>query len=62
VVEKRIRLGGKDQFLDLYGKQGHYVTAIGPNMKDQTCPVCGNTIEKLSTGGGVTYFCPKCQK
>ncbi len=62
VLQERIRLKGKAQFLDLYGNQGRYIPAMGPNMKQQTCPVCGTPIEKLSVGGGHTYFCPKCQK
>ncbi|NIN52828.1 MAG: hypothetical protein GTN80_07045 [Nitrososphaeria archaeon] len=35
--------------------------AMGPNMKHQTCPLCGTPIEKLSVGGGHTYFCSNCQ-
>jgi len=62
VLKERIRLGGKDEFSDLYGHQGSYRPAMGPNMKQQICPVCGTLIEKLSIGGGQTYFCPKCQK
>lgn len=62
VVKERIRLGGKDQFLDLYGKQGGYTPAMGPNMKLATCSECGAPIEKMSVGGGHVYFCPKCQK
>lgn len=61
VIRERIRLGGKDQFLDLYAKQGRYTPAIGPNMNGKTCGVCGTSIEKLSLGGGQVYFCPKCQ-
>ena len=62
VLQERIRLKGKAQFYDLYGNQGGYIPAMGPNMKQQTCPACGTPIEKLSVGGGHTYFCPKCQK
>lgn len=62
VIRERIRLGGKDQFLDLYGKQGSYTPAMGPNMSEKTCIVCGTPIQKLSVGGGQVYFCPKCQK
>lgn len=62
VLEERIRGGGKDQFIDLYGKQGGYTPAMGSNMKQHACKVCGTPIEKLSIGGGDTYFCPKCQK
>ena len=61
VIQERIRLGGKDQFLDLYGEQGRYTPAMGPNMNGQKCQACGTTIEKLSLGGGQVYFCPKCQ-
>jgi len=61
VIQERIQLGGKGQFLDFYGKQGRYTPAMGPNMKEQACPICGTLVEKLSLGGGQTYFCPKCQ-
>ncbi len=61
VLQERIRLMGKDQFFDLYGNQGGYTPAMGPNMKQQTCPACGTPIEKLSVGGGHVYLCPHCQ-
>jgi len=61
VLQERIRLKGKDQFYDLYGNQGNYTPAMGPNMKQQPCPTCGTPIEKLSVGGGHVYFCPNCQ-
>jgi formamidopyrimidine-DNA glycosylase len=61
VLQERIRLNGKDQFLDLYGNQGRYTPAMGPNMKAQNCPSCETPIEKLSVGGGNVFFCPKCQ-
>jgi formamidopyrimidine-DNA glycosylase len=62
VLNERIRLKGKDQFYDLYGKKGGYTPAMGPNMKEQACQICGTTIEKQNLGGGLTYYCPKCQK
>ncbi len=61
VLQERIRLNGKDQFYDVYGNQGGYSPAMGPNMKQQPCPICGTPIKKLSVGGGHVYFCPKCQ-
>jgi len=61
VVQERIQAGGKNQFIDLYGKQGSYAPAMGPNMKDQACPTCGTKVQKLSLGGGQIYLCPKCQ-
>jgi formamidopyrimidine-DNA glycosylase len=62
VITQRIRLGGKDQFKDFYGRQGAYVAAMGPNMKGKLCSACGSDIEKLSLGGGQVYLCPTCQK
>jgi formamidopyrimidine-DNA glycosylase len=62
LIQQRIKLGGKNQFIDLYGKQGCYTPAIGPNMKDKVCTACGTQVEKLSFGGGQTYLCPKCQR
>ncbi len=62
VVNERIRLGGKFQFVDLYGKKGLYIPAMGPNMKGKTCSECGSGIEKFSVGGGQIYYCPQCQE
>lgn len=61
VLKERIRLNGKVQFLDFYGRQGSYTPAMGPNMKQQNCLTCRTPIQKLSVGGGQVYFCPKCQ-
>ena len=61
VLQERIRLNGKDQFSDLYQKQGRYVPAMGPNMRKRNCPVCRTPIEELSLGGGKVFVCPKCQ-
>jgi len=61
VLKERIRLNGKDEFYDLYGNQGGYTPTMGPNMKQQPCPICGTPIEKLSVGGGHVYLCPNCQ-
>ena len=62
VVQQRINLGGKNQFADLYGKQGTYIPAMGSNMRDRNCTKCGTTVERLSLGGGQVYFCVNCQK
>ncbi|MFX1488847.1 MAG: DNA-formamidopyrimidine glycosylase family protein [Promethearchaeota archaeon] len=62
VINERIRLGGKYQFVDLYGKKGGYIPAMGPNMKGKTCPDCDSDIEKFSVGGGQVYYCPQCQQ
>lgn len=62
VLRERIRLNGKDQFHDLYGNQGNYVPAMGPNMKQQKCHACGTSIQSMSVGGGQVFLCPKCQR
>jgi formamidopyrimidine-DNA glycosylase len=61
VLRERLRLNGKNQFLDLYQNQGRYISAMGPNMRKKNCPVCGSPIEELSLGGGKVFACPKCQ-
>jgi formamidopyrimidine-DNA glycosylase len=61
VLRERIRLNGKNQFYDLYQRQGRYVPPMGPNMKEQRCPICKTSIEELSLGGGKVFVCPKCQ-
>jgi formamidopyrimidine-DNA glycosylase len=61
VLQERIRLNGKDEFSDLYHKQGRYIPAMGPNMRKRNCPVCRTPIEELSLGGGKVFVCPKCQ-
>jgi formamidopyrimidine-DNA glycosylase len=62
LVEERLRLGGKDEVVDLFGKPGGYTPKMGPNMKDLRCPRCGVPVEKMAHGGGQVYFCPGCQK
>jgi formamidopyrimidine-DNA glycosylase len=61
VLRERLRLNGKNQFRDLYQKQGEYAPAMGPNMRKKDCPACGTPIEELSLGGGKVFVCPKCQ-
>jgi formamidopyrimidine-DNA glycosylase len=62
VVDRRLKGGGKDEFVDLYGQPGRHIPLVGPNMRDKPCPRCGTTIDKISLAGGPTYFCPTCQK
>jgi formamidopyrimidine-DNA glycosylase len=61
VLRERLRLHGKTQFSDFYGTPGGYTAAMGPHLKQRTCPACGTPIEKLSVGGGHVYYCPTCQ-
>jgi len=62
LVEERLSLGGKDEWIDLHGKHGGYTPRMGPNMKDRSCPRCGAAIQRLAHGGGHVYLCPECQK
>jgi formamidopyrimidine-DNA glycosylase len=61
VLRERLRLNGKNQFLDLYQNKGGYIPAMGPNMRNKNCPVCECPIQELSLGGGKVFVCPKCQ-
>jgi formamidopyrimidine-DNA glycosylase len=61
LIHERIELGGKNQFIDIYGKKGKYIPGMGPNMKEKKCSDCGMGIEKMSFGGGQIYLCPRCQ-
>ncbi len=61
VTDMRIKKGGKDSFIDLFGHQGKHVPLIGGHLRDKECPRCGTKIERLMFGGGPTYLCPSCQ-
>ncbi len=62
VINERLRLRGKDQFFDIYGKRGGYTPAMGSQMKKMNCPRCASCIEGIQIAGGVTYLCSSCQK
>jgi len=61
-VEERLRLGGKDMWIDLHGRRGGYTPRMGPNLKGRSCPRRGMTVEKITHGGGHVYLCPECQR
>jgi formamidopyrimidine-DNA glycosylase len=61
VISERLNKHGKTEFKDIYGVQGGYTAAMGPNMKNQNCPRCGTPIKKIAHGGGSVYLCPTCQ-
>ncbi len=62
LIDQRLELGGKYQFVDMYGKAGAYIPIMGPNMVGKNCLACGSAIQKLSLGGGQVFCCPKCQR
>jgi formamidopyrimidine-DNA glycosylase len=61
-VAEAIRLGGRNDEFDLYGKPGGYVRLMDKAASGQPCPACGTKIEKTAYLGGACYFCPNCQK
>jgi formamidopyrimidine-DNA glycosylase len=61
LVEERLRLGGKNEFVDLHGRRGGYSPRMGPNLGESVCPSCGSKIVGLKHGGGTVYLCPVCQ-
>ena len=62
VLSEAIRLGGKDDILDLYGKKGGYNKILGAHVLGKPCSDCGTAIEGLDLLGSRTYYCPSCQK
>ncbi len=62
ILGERIRLKGKEGFVDLYGNPGGYKPVMASDMMGKPCPECGTAIEKLAIAGGPSYFCPHCQK
>ena len=57
-----IRLGGRNDEFDLYGRPGKYVRLMDKNAVGQPCPECAAKIEDMSYLGGTCYFCPTCQR
>lgn len=62
VLEEAIRLNGRIERKDLYGKSGGYERLIGPKNKDSPCLNCKTIIVKLGVAGSNNYVCPSCQK
>lgn len=52
--------GGRANEVDLYGHKGKYIAMAERKHIGENCPLCGNTLGKISVGG-VTAFCPNCQ-
>jgi formamidopyrimidine-DNA glycosylase len=61
LIDARLKQGGKEKFIDLYGNKGRYIPKMGPNMKGQNCPICDSIIDRIQHGGGQVYLCPSCQ-
>jgi len=51
-----------DDYVDLYGKQGDFVSHHKVYRKTgQVCEKCGGSIKRIKLGGRSAHFCPKCQ-
>jgi formamidopyrimidine-DNA glycosylase len=61
-VSDAIRLGGRNDEVDLYGNHGKYIRLMGKDTVGHPCPKCGTKIEKTAYLGGACYYCPECQK
>jgi formamidopyrimidine-DNA glycosylase len=60
-VEQAVRLGGRNDEHDLFGRQGGYNRIMDKNASGRPCPECGKKVEKMQYLGGACYFCPRCQ-
>ena len=61
LIDERLKRGGKEKFIDLYGNKGRYQAKMGPKMKGKKCLRCNTSIDRLQHGGGQVYLCPGCQ-
>jgi formamidopyrimidine-DNA glycosylase len=60
-IEEAIKLGGRYDEVDLFGKKGGYIRLMDSKTKDTPCTICGTDIVKIAYLGGACYLCPKCQ-
>lgn len=65
ILSKAIELGGTTihTYASVDGITGRFQQELLVHgKKDEKCPVCGNTIEKIVVNTRGTYYCPNCQK
>jgi formamidopyrimidine-DNA glycosylase len=60
-VEQAVRLGGRNDEVDLFDHPGGYIRRMDKNAAGRPCPECGRKIEKIQYLGGACYFCARCQ-
>lgn len=60
-VNEAIKLGGRYDEVDLFGRKGDYIRLMDSKTKDTPCINCNTDIIKFSYLGGACYVCPKCQ-
>ena len=61
VLTNAYEKGGRVNEFNLYGQKGHYVAMAERKHIGGNCSLCGSIMGKI-TVGGVTAFCPNCQK
>ncbi len=62
VVREAIRLGGRNDEVDLHGRPGRYQRIMDSRAAGKPCPQCATRVQKMAYLGGACYFCPRCQK
>lgn len=62
VLAERLAQGGKQDFVDIYGRPGRYTAALAPGRAGTTCQRCGTQIAAIAVGGGRVPYCPGCQR
>lgn len=60
-VDQAVRLGGRNDEVDLFDHPGGYIRLMDKNAAGRPCPECGRKIEKIQYLGGACYFCAHCQ-
>ncbi len=60
-VTQAVRLGGRNDEVDLFDHSGGYIRLMDKNAAGRPCPECGRKIEKMRYLGGACYFCAHCQ-
>jgi formamidopyrimidine-DNA glycosylase len=60
-VNQAVRLGGRNDEVDLFDHPGGYIRLMDKNAAGRPCPECGRKIEKMQYLGGACYFCAHCQ-
>ncbi len=60
-VTQAVRLGGRNDEVDLFDHPGGYIRLMDKNAAGRPCPECGRKIEKMRYLGGACYFCAHCQ-
>jgi formamidopyrimidine-DNA glycosylase len=61
-VDQAVRLGGRNDEFDLFGRPGGYIRRMDKNAAGRPCPECGRKIQKIQYLGGACYICPRCQQ